>query len=283
LKEKVLDEARLVHLAIPTSGWAGERTSLSDGDIMALRNLIRRPILEDAEDFLDASLQQIFAATVESEAFWRHMRLEKASSILCTSYPSSLRMDRNPKLGTVIEAEFLVLRSLYLSCQEDPTKEHVLRLARALSESHDVTRAVIEVCMLELCGYEPSFASGDDASLTEHLPELGRAIEDGSTFISTDLRCGATEPAMEQMARSLASLYLRVTGEFPRRNYRCIPPKRDGTLVGNSGDFIELCRHMAALVNRELPAHLRRPKPVQMAKPAMRMMEELTSEFPNKD
>ncbi len=85
---------------------------------------------------------------------------------------------------------------------------------------------------------------------------------------------------MEQMARGLAGLYLRVTGELPKRSFRDIPPKRDETLHGDCGDFIELCRHMAVLVNEALPGNLRRSEPVDMAKPAMRMMTELKLEAP---
>ncbi len=76
MTDNPLDDARLVHFAIPNSGWAGNRVRLSENDIPALRNLIRRPLLEDVEGVFDALLQQIFTAAVQSEMFWRRLRKE---------------------------------------------------------------------------------------------------------------------------------------------------------------------------------------------------------------
>ena len=98
-----LDDARLVHFAIPDYGWASNRVRLSDDNISALRNLIRRPLLDNVEGFLDALLQKIFAAAVESEMFWRRLRKEGGQSTLCASHRSSLRLDHRPKLGTIVQ------------------------------------------------------------------------------------------------------------------------------------------------------------------------------------
>ena len=143
-----------------------------------------------------------------------------------------------------------------------------------------MTRRIIEFLMLERCGYEPSLGSGKFAVTPNEFEELGRGIENAKAIVSANLKPGAAEPAMEQMARGLAGLYLRATGELPKRSFREIPPKRDETLHGNCGDFIELCRHMAVLVNEALSENLRCFKPVDMAKPAMRMMTELKLESP---
>ncbi len=275
-----LDDARLVHFAIPDSGWTSNRVRLSEDDILALHKLIRPPQLDGVEDFLDAVFQQIFAAAFESEAFWRRMIFEGAESSLCASHPSSLRRDRKPKLGTIIREEFRILSRLSSSDKEDPIEENFSNFARALTKAHDVTRGIIELGMLERCRCEPSVGSGKRTP--NEFEDLDQVIEDAKAIVSANLKPGAAEPAMEQMARGLAYLYLRATGELPKRSFRDIPPKRDEALHGNCGDFIDLCRHMAVLVNEALPENLRRSNPVDMAKPAIRMMTELKLEsLPN--
>ncbi len=135
-----LDDARLVHFAIPDSGWASNRVRLSDDDIRALRNLIRRPLLDDVEGFLDALLQQIFAAAVESEMFWRRLREEGGQSTLCASHRSSLRFDRRPKLGTIVQEELRVLTDCHASEDVDPSEENRNVFTRSLREANEVTR-----------------------------------------------------------------------------------------------------------------------------------------------
>jgi hypothetical protein len=277
-----LDDARLVHFAIPDSGWTADRVRLSENDIQALRSLIRHPLLDDVEGVFDALLQQIFAAAVESEMFWRRLRKEGGQSTLCASHRSSLRLDRHPKLGTIVQEELRVLTDCHALANADPSKGSRTVFTRSLREANEVTRRIIEILMLERCGYEPSLGSGKYAVTPNEFEELGRVIEDAKAIVSTNLKPGAAEPAMEQMARGLAGLYLRATGELPKRSFRGEPPKHDETLRGNCGDFIDLCRHMAVLVIEALPENLRRSNPVDMAKPAMRMMTELKLEsLPN--
>ncbi len=275
-----LDDARLAHFAIPDSGWAGDRAQLSESDIQALRNLIRRPLLEDVEGVFDALLQQIFTAAVQSEMFWRRLRKEGGQSTLCTSHRSTLRLDRRPKLGTIVQEELRVLTDCHASADANPSEESRIVFTRSLREANEVTRRIIEILILERGGYEPSLGSGKSAVTPNEFEVLGRVIEDAKVIVSANLKPGAAEPAMEQMARGLAGLYLRATGELPKRSFRGEPPKRDETLHGNCGDFIDLCRHMAVLVNEALPENLRRSNPVDMAKPAMRMMTELKLESP---
>ena len=275
-----LDDARLVHFAIPDSGWAGDRARLSGNDVQALRNLIRRPVLDDVEGVLDALLQQIFTAAVESEMFWHRLRKEGAQSTLCASHRSSLRLDPRSKLGTIVQEELRVLTDCHALANADPSEDSRIVFTQSLREANEVTRRIIEILILERCGYEPSLGSGKFAVTPNEFEELGRGIEHAKAIVSASLKPGAAEPAMEQMARGLAGLYLRATGELPKRSFRSIAPKHDKTLRGNCGDFIDLCRHMAVLVNEALPENLRRSKPVDMAKPAMRMMTELKLESP---
>ena len=154
-----LDDARLVHFVIPDSGWTADRVRLSENDIQALRSLIRHPLLDDVEGVFDALLQQIFTAAVESEMFWRRLRKMGGQSTLCTSHRSSLRLDRHPKLGTIVQEELRVLTDCHASADADPSEESRIVFTRSLREANEVTRRIIEFLTLEHCGYEPSLGS----------------------------------------------------------------------------------------------------------------------------
>ena len=106
------DDARLVHLAIPDSGWSADQSFLNERDVEALRGLIRRPILEGAEAMISRHLRRIFASAVAAEAMWRRLRAEGGGSLLCASYPSKIRGDRKSKLGTIVREELRILNDL---------------------------------------------------------------------------------------------------------------------------------------------------------------------------
>ncbi len=130
-----------------------------------------------------------------------------------------------------------MLTDCHASADADPSEESRIVFTRSLRDANEVTRRIIEFLILERCGYEPRLGSGKYAVARNEFEELGRVIEDAKAIVSTNLKPGKAEPAMEQMARGLAGLYLTATGELPKRSYRVIPPKGDETLHGNCGDF----------------------------------------------
>lgn len=100
---------------------------------------------------------------------------------------------------------------------------------------------------------------------------LGRALADLHIYLEPVIKPGRSEPAMEQMARGLAELYLNCTGDLPKRSWNSSVDK-------DAGPFIEICSIMARAVNEALPKELQRDTPVKMAKIARRMMKELKLE-----
>lgn len=271
------DDARLVHLAIAESGWSADQVLLNKRNVEALRKLIRRPSLDGAEAVISRYLRRIFVNAVAAETMRQRPSQEGSESVLCASYPSVIRRDRKPKLGTIVREELRILKDHHRGASGSHGGDAAETFARLLAEANEATRRIIELVMLEhgtiTASIETLYRAKPMSS--DDFAALGHAIDGALVAVIAFIKPGAEEPALKQMARGLAQLYYYVTGERPRRSYRESGSAPEGQDCGELGDFLDLCRHMARLVNEALPSNLRRPQAADMAKIARNVMAEL--------
>ena len=100
---------------------------------------------------------------------------------------------------------------------------------------------------------------------------LGSVFDEVNQFLQRAERPGPSEPVFEQMARTLAALYLHCTGRLPKRRW-------DDYKEKETGHFTALCRLMARVVNQTLPPAARRKKAPAMVTTCRRVMKELADE-----
>lgn len=267
-------EASLHVLSDTDVGWSGDLAVLPpDVEAYILLRLGSRVPASKVQHFL-IFVRRIFAATVEREARVLSQRRHLvASPLLETLAYRRHRPQPGKKLATVLRTEVLGLLELFQWVRARSNSRTRWHLCKALSLAHPLIAGFLE---LRFCEEYPSRAGQPFAAaqLVDSDPEvLGALLQELHDQIDNIVKPGASEPALEQMVRGLAALYLDCSGSMPGRSNIL----HDGEMV-EGGPFIDTCRYLAEAVNDALPVDLRRSIPCDMTKIARKVIEELKEE-----
>lgn len=265
-------EFQLISAARGHGGWVGDRPQLPLAIADALVKILPVSLSDERQCELKPFLSLIFANTVETERCRQSYRSMLHSENGQPDLKIHLGSGRVPKFPNVADAALRKLHRDYRDLRRHRRVSHpcMTRFLRKLKRDPGAI-GLLDMTLR---------SSGDRRLRLCSVPHLRRDIfNDLETAFDGALRVveaakkpGPSDPVFEQMARSLAALYFHFVGKRPRRGYDPI----EGT---DSGPFLRLCQAMGSAVTDALPAHLKKPGAVGMAKAARRMIDELKAEL----
>jgi len=258
-------EYHLIAAATPRSGWSAERPRLPDEVAEACFTTIADILRPDKTAPFRRHLRLIYSQMFETELCRRAYR-EATLDVMSGRLPKFATLAR-PSLALALEDYQRLRRYRRVS------HSWMVRFFRRLGGDPAVY-GLLDVALRSRGSLRLGFHI-DRCHRREVFDSLGAAFPLATRVIQTAMRPGRSEPVLDQLARSVAALYLDVTGQMPGRSNDVMS---DVERQIEGGTYLTLCRLLAKAMNDAMPVGLRQLQDPDMVKACRRMSAELKKE-----